>query len=528
MSDRESHEESVFDTTKPTLDEEDDLIAALEDDDSASFVAFREQRIQQLHNEYYRAKTRLSSGYGSFIEIKEEKNLMDLITSSANIVVHFAKDDFARCNIMDDHLNTLASTHYNTRFVKIRVENSPFLVVKMGVKVLPCVLCWIDGKVVDRIVGFEGLGYTENTFITKDLETRLLTAGVVQKSEYVNLKNGRKIADSSLDEDSDDVIAIARYTEFSAYLKRAYRQQNNDENQCEALSLYAASIYDIKKMLSLKKRVTRKDIIIDLPDELQRHHRTFEADHDDSLDLPPHRPGVDLAIDIDQDEQDRIKDLSKGPLYNMSRDELLCLCKEVTELLDRNWIRASSSPGDAPSDGSRDEHFEKVNKALDRLANAELKFDLKKCNFTVKEVNSLRFKITAGKWETPRTQTGVRNFLGFANVYRDFINNFASLSYLIRIEVLCWKPTAQARLWVLAFRNGTLWANFGRLEQETPIDPTDPKLHYKEMQLIDQKWLALTEQKSQQEIFSENRIETFQEQDLNNPWNESTRIDGEY
>ncbi|KAI0992051.1 hypothetical protein K3495_g16135, partial [Podosphaera aphanis] len=32
----------------------------------------------------------------------------------------------------------------------------------------------------------------------------------------------------------------------------------------------------------------------------------------------------------------------------MSRDELLCLRKEICELLDRNWIRTSSSPGGAP------------------------------------------------------------------------------------------------------------------------------------------------------------------------------------
>ncbi|RKF64322.1 Thioredoxin domain-containing protein plp1 [Erysiphe neolycopersici] len=226
MTDRKSHEESVFDTSKPTLDDEDDLIAALEDDDSATFVAFREQRIQQLHDEYYRAKTRLSSGYGDFVEIKEEKSLMDLITSSTNIVVHFAKDDFTRCKIMDDHLNTLSSTHYNTRFVKIQVENAPFLVVKMGVKVLPCVLCWIDGKVVDRIVGFEGLGYIENKFTTKDLETRLLTAGVVQKSEYVNLKNNGKIVHRPLDEDLDDddpkqvVMGIRHWPERLYTLKR--------------------------------------------------------------------------------------------------------------------------------------------------------------------------------------------------------------------------------------------------------------------------------------------------------------------
>ena len=246
----------------------------------------------------------------------------------------------------------------------------------------------------------------------------------------------------------------------------------------------------------------------------------------------------------------------------MSRDELLCLRKEITELLDRNWIRASSSPGGAPvlfvkkpggglrfcvdyralnaitrkdryplpliketfrslskarwftkldvsaafhrirvkegdewktafqtrlglfewlvmpfglsgapaawqrwindllreyldqfctaylddvliwSEGSKEDHFDKVNKVLERLANAELKLDLKKCYFATKQVKYLGFVVTAGegisvdpekveaieKWELPRTQTGIRSFLGFANFYRDFIQDFASLS----------------------------------------------------------------------------------------------------
>ncbi|KAI0993710.1 hypothetical protein K3495_g14474, partial [Podosphaera aphanis] len=275
-----------------------------------------------------------------------------------------------------------------------------------------------------------------------------------------------------------------------------------------------------------------------------------------------HRPGVDLSIEIEKDEQGRFKDLAKGPLYGMSRDELLCLRKELTELLDRNWIRASSSPGGAPvlfvkkpggglrfcvdyrslnnitkkdryplpllketfravsqarwftkldvsaafhririkegdewktafqtrlglfewlvmpfgltgapaawqrwinyllrdyldefctaylddvliwSDGSKEDHLEKVDKVLERLVHAELKLDLKKCEFAVKTVKYLGFMVTAGrgisvdpdkqaaieKWELPRTQTGVRSFLGFANFYRDFIDDFAKLT----------------------------------------------------------------------------------------------------
>ena len=42
------------------------------------------------------------------------------------------------------------------------------------------------------------------------------------------------------------------------------------------------------------------------------------------------------------------KEIPWGPLYGMSRDELLVLRKTLTELLDKNYIRASSSPAAAP------------------------------------------------------------------------------------------------------------------------------------------------------------------------------------
>ncbi|KAI0991140.1 hypothetical protein K3495_g17047, partial [Podosphaera aphanis] len=133
---------------------------------------------------------------------------------------------------------------------------------------------------------------------------------------------------------------------MSAYLKRA-RQQNQGENR-DTLSVYAASVHDINKMLAPKKKITREEIISNLPEKLRHHFRAFEADNNDRNDLPPNRPGVDLSIEIEKDEQGRVKDLPKGPLYGMSRDELLCLRKEISELLDRNWIRTSSSPGGAP------------------------------------------------------------------------------------------------------------------------------------------------------------------------------------
>lgn len=64
----------------------------------------------------------------------------------------------------------------------MNVENAPFLVTKLNVKVLPCVVVFVDGVSSDRIVGFEGLGYTADTFTTKDLEARLLQSGVIQRA----------------------------------------------------------------------------------------------------------------------------------------------------------------------------------------------------------------------------------------------------------------------------------------------------------------------------------------------------------
>lgn len=94
------------------------------------------------------------------------------------------------------------------------------------------------------------------------------------------------------------------------------------------------------------------------------------------------------------------------------------------------------------SSGAQEEHLKKVDQVLERLTNAGLKLDLKKCEFVVKQVKYLGFVITAEKgisvdpekkiaiekWEIPRSQTAVRSFLGFANFYRDFIHGFTKLT----------------------------------------------------------------------------------------------------
>jgi thioredoxin-like negative regulator of GroEL len=85
----------------------------------------------------------------------------------------------------------------------MNVENAPFLVTKLKVQVLPCVIAFINGVTVDRIVGFEGLGYTQDTFTTKDLEARLLTSGVIQRAKTTE-NAGVRFGVTKKKEESDD------------------------------------------------------------------------------------------------------------------------------------------------------------------------------------------------------------------------------------------------------------------------------------------------------------------------------------
>lgn len=89
---------------------------------------------------------------------------------------------------------------------------------------------------------------------------------------------------------------------------------------------------------------------------------------------------------------------------------------------------------------SKEEHREHVLKVLDKLQEAGLQLDIKKCAFEVTEVTYLGMIIsTEGvrmdpkkvecitKWEAPESVKDVQGFLGFANFYRRFIKNFSKI-----------------------------------------------------------------------------------------------------
>lgn len=69
---------------------------------------------------------------------------------------------------------------------------------------------------------------------------------------------------------------------------------------------------------------------------------------DESSELPPDRIGYDIKIKLENDENDNENRLPYGPLYEMSKEELLVLRKSLADILDKGWIRASSTPASSP------------------------------------------------------------------------------------------------------------------------------------------------------------------------------------
>ncbi|KAG0139657.1 hypothetical protein CROQUDRAFT_666162 [Cronartium quercuum f. sp. fusiforme G11] len=159
-------------------EEDEELLDQLDDD--FELGGLREKRMEQLRQESVKRQQMEENHHGKYMEIKDEKEVIKITANAKFAVVHFFHADFMRCKIMDKHLESIATRHFSTRFLRVDVANVPWLVNKLEIKVLPCVFVFVDGVTKDRIIGFEGLTETASDgFSTASLELRLKQTGVL-------------------------------------------------------------------------------------------------------------------------------------------------------------------------------------------------------------------------------------------------------------------------------------------------------------------------------------------------------------
>ncbi|RAL05645.1 thioredoxin domain-containing protein [Aspergillus ibericus CBS 121593] len=192
------------------IDDDDALFSALENEDDSTY---RAHRIEQLNSEFASAQGNnrpRDAAAPTIVEdslyptIASDQALLDFTTQTHRCVIHFAHPDFARCSTMDEHIRALAAWHHEVRFARVDVRNTPFVVERLKIRVLPCVIGFKDGMGVERLVGFEGLasGGRDGTdgFSTATLEKRLIWKGILAQEKFRAGDNG---SDQS-EEDSDD------------------------------------------------------------------------------------------------------------------------------------------------------------------------------------------------------------------------------------------------------------------------------------------------------------------------------------
>ena len=144
-----------------------DAYPADDDDDSddGEIAKLRQRRAAAMKKEMGKMGEWRQKQHGSYREIAQDDFFSTVVREkggSEYVALHFFHKDFERCKIMDVRMQDAAPMMMNVRFVKADVEKVPFLVEKLKIQQLPCVVLFANDIAVDRIVGFEDLGSDES------------------------------------------------------------------------------------------------------------------------------------------------------------------------------------------------------------------------------------------------------------------------------------------------------------------------------------------------------------------------------
>ncbi|GAB4821581.1 hypothetical protein N2152v2_008627 [Parachlorella kessleri] len=175
------------------------------------------ERLAKMRQEAERRVQLQQKGHGQYEEV-QEGDFLEAVTKTERVVAHFFHREFERCRIMDKHLTALSKKYFDTRFIKLSAPDAPFFVEKLQVRMLPCVVMFVGGVAVDRIVGFEDLGGKDD-FPTSRVEGKLLKAGIVKEKV-------QKQADSD-----DEEGMISRSAKVQQQQQQALSQTRRQANQ---------------------------------------------------------------------------------------------------------------------------------------------------------------------------------------------------------------------------------------------------------------------------------------------------------
>ncbi|KRY23207.1 U3 small nucleolar RNA-associated protein 18 -like protein [Trichinella patagoniensis] len=157
--------------------EVDAELARLENLDDEVLQQYRQKRLQELKAEEKERENWRLCRHGEYTEVSE-RELFDFGNRSKRFIVHFYRDSTMRCKILDKHLQILAAKHIESKFCKLNVEKSDYIVKKLNIFVIPTLALFLHGKAVFYIRGFDEFGGTDD-FTTETVEAVLAERNLI-------------------------------------------------------------------------------------------------------------------------------------------------------------------------------------------------------------------------------------------------------------------------------------------------------------------------------------------------------------
>jgi len=185
---------------KAQIEEDDDDFDDFDDD--PVLKSLQQKRLDELKSRQNLEKTFHAQGHGEYREIVEEEFLKE-VCGSPFVVVHFYHPEFFNCKVVDKHMRILAPKHLSCKFLHLNAEKAPFFITKLSIQMLPTVIVFKDGIVVEQLVGLDELGGKQD-FRTEVLELWLSKQGCIKISKAKEQKALRHHDSDDSDCNSDD------------------------------------------------------------------------------------------------------------------------------------------------------------------------------------------------------------------------------------------------------------------------------------------------------------------------------------
>lgn len=149
--------------------------------DEETLEDIRASRLRQIQEFHTKKQEYLRRGYGHLTEAHSDKEFFEACRETDSIVVHFYRPTTARCEYLDAHLVKVAESHFNTKFLKVNVEKTPFICERFKIWCLPTLMIIKNGKTDHSIIGFDEFG--GDGFSTNALVKALAKHGIKSPSE---------------------------------------------------------------------------------------------------------------------------------------------------------------------------------------------------------------------------------------------------------------------------------------------------------------------------------------------------------